>query len=175
MADAPATLAERVVAAMMEEDRATAMLGMRLLHAGEGTLSMEMTIREDMLNGHRICHGGILFALADTVFGIACNTRNARTVVSSGQIEYLRPALKGDVVRATAVERSVGRRLGIYDVELSNQHEQTIALFRGRSARVEGAVLPEAGASSEPGPGAGIKADASPRRLEDTCRITGDG
>ena len=109
------TLQQRVVAAMLQQDRATAPMGVRLVCVGT----------------------------TDTAFGIACNTHNLRTVAASGQIDYLRPGLKGDVLLATAMERAVGRRLGLYDVALTNQHGETVALFRGKSCRVDGTVVPE--------------------------------
>ena len=141
MANVPQTLAQRVVTAMLRDDRATHVLGMRLVSAEAGTCSVDMRVREDMLNGHGTCHGGILFTLADTAFGIACNSRNQRTVAAAGQIDFLRPAVMGDTLRATAIERSVGRRLGLYDVTLTNQRDQTIALFRGKSCRVDGSII----------------------------------
>jgi acyl-CoA thioesterase len=137
------SLAQRVVAAMLKEDRATATLGIRLVSVDAGSASVEMTMREDMLNGHATCHGGILFTLADTAFGIACNSRNQRTVAAAGQIDFLRPAVLGDVLQAAAVERSAGRRLGLYDVTITNQRGQTIALFRGKSCRIEGTIVDE--------------------------------
>jgi acyl-CoA thioesterase len=141
MVKAAPTLAERVVAAMVREDRATRALGIKLVSVEEGACCVEMKIREDMLNGHTTCHGGILFTLADTAFGIACNSRNQRTVAAAGHIDFLRPALLNDVLRATAIERSVGSRLGLYDVTLTNQRNQTIALFRGKSCRIEGSII----------------------------------
>ena len=140
----PETLAQRVISAMLEEDRATAMLGMRVVDIDEGACTMEMPIRADMLNGHGTCHGGLLFSLADTTFAFACNSRNQRTVAAGAQIDFVLPAREGDVIRASASERAAGRRLGVYDVTLTNQRGETIALFRGRSCRIEGAVLPDA-------------------------------
>jgi acyl-CoA thioesterase len=128
---------------MLREDRATAMLGISLVSVEAGAACVEMKIREDMINGHATCHGGILFALADTAFGMACNSRNLCTVAAAGQIDFLRPAVQGDVLRATAVERSAGRRLGLYDVNVINQRDETVALFRGKSCRIEGTIVEE--------------------------------
>ena len=140
------TLAERVVDSMLHDDRATRMLGMRVVSVSAGTCRVEMTVREDMLNGHRTCHGGILFSLADTAFAFACNSHNDRAVAAGAQIDYLRPALEGDVIRAVAEERSAGKRLGVYDVTLTNPKGQTVALFRAKSCRIEGVVVqPEQG------------------------------
>ena len=135
------TLVERVVTAMLAKDRATPMLGMVVLSADAGTCCVEMRVREDMLNGYETCHGGILFSLADSAFAIACNSRNQCTVAAGAQIDFLRPARVGDVLRATAVEVSAGKRLGLYDVAVVNQKQQTIALFRGKSCRVDGILV----------------------------------
>ncbi len=141
MADAVPTLAQRVTAAMLEQDKATRGLGIVLIHAEPGGCCVEMNVREDMLNGFSTCHGGVLFSFADSAFGMACNSRNERTVAAAGRIDFLRPALPGDVLRASAVERSVGWRLGMYDVTLTNQRGETVALFRGKSCRVEGTIV----------------------------------
>ena len=141
MSESASTLAQRVVTAMLAKDRATAMLGMVVLSVAEGTCCLEMPVREDMLNGYETCHGGILFSLADSAFGIACNSRNLRAVAAGAQIDFLRPARVGDVLRATAVEVSAGKRLGLYDVTVTNQRQQTIAVFRGKSCRVDGVLV----------------------------------
>ena len=152
MPELPPTLAERVVSAMLREDRATRMLGMVLISVQAGGGCVEMIVREDMLNGYKTCHGGILFSLADTAFGIACNSRNQRAVAAGAQIDFLRPALQGDVLRAIAVERSTSRRLGLYDVTITDQHEQTIALFRGKSFSVKGTIVEETSTMAGPPP-----------------------
>ena len=105
---------------------------------------MEMTVRQDMLNGHKVCHGGILFALADTAFACASNSRNQCSVTAGAQIDFLRRAVEGDVLHATAVELSAGRRLGLYDVNITNQLGDTVAMFRGRSCTIGGTVINEA-------------------------------
>jgi acyl-CoA thioesterase len=142
------TLAQRVVTAMLAKDRATPMLGMVVLSAEEGACCLEMAVREDMLNGYETCHGGILFALADSAFAFACNSRNQSTVAAGAQIDFLRPARIGDVLRATAVELSAGKRLGLYDVTVTNQKQQTVALFRGKSCRVDGILVDDANTES---------------------------
>lgn len=144
MVETEKTLAERVVDSMLVDDHATRMLGMRLVSVSEGTCTMEMAVREDMLNGHRTCHGGMLFSLADTAFAFACNSRNFRAVAAGVQIDYMRPAREGEVIRAIAEERSLGKRLGLYDVTLLNEKGQTVALFRGKSCRIDGVVIEDA-------------------------------
>lgn len=141
MPEHPPSLAEQVVAAMLRDDRATVSLGMQVESVSAGASCVSMAIREDMLNGFATCHGGFIFALADSAFAFACNSRNHQTVAAGCQIDYLRPARAGDILRARATEHTVGSRLGLYDVTVTNQQNETVALFRGRSYRVEGTIL----------------------------------
>jgi acyl-CoA thioesterase len=141
MPEHPSTLAEQVVAAMLRDDRATVSLGMQVESVSAGASCVTMAVREDMLNGFATCHGGFIFALADSAFAFACNSRNQQTVAAGCQIDYLRPARAGDILRARAMERVAGSRLGLYDVTVTNQQDETVALFRGRSCRVKGTVL----------------------------------
>lgn len=142
-ADAQA-LAERVAAGMYAGDRASRALGMKIERVAPGRAEMSMTIREDMLNGHAICHGGYIFLLADSTFAFACNSYNRTTVAQGCSIDYLAPAHLGDVLRASAVERSRTGRTGVYDIEVRNQHGLTVALFRGKSYRIDGHVVDDA-------------------------------
>lgn len=139
-ADAQA-LAERVAASMFESDHASRSLGMRIESVGPGRATMTMTVRGDMVNGHAICHGGFIFLLADSAFAFACNSHNRNTVAQGCTIDYLAPAHTGDVLRAVGVERSRTGRTGVYDIEVTNQHGTTIALFRGKSYRIDGSVV----------------------------------
>lgn len=143
MVEASVLLAERVMAAMLLEDRATAALGMQVEAMDAGAACVTMEVRDDMLNGFATCHGGLLFSLADSAFGFASNSRNLRAVAAGCQIDYLRPAVVGDRLRAVAVECSSGKRLGLYDVTITNQREETVALFRGRSCRISGTIVAE--------------------------------
>jgi acyl-CoA thioesterase len=93
-----------------------------------------MSVRDDMVNGFEICHGGYLFTLADTAFAFACNAYNRLTVAASGNIEFIRPASLGDELRADAREEHHGKRSAYYVVEVRNQRDELVALFRGRSA-----------------------------------------
>ena len=139
-ADAQA-LAERVAATMVESDHASRSLGMRIESVGPGRATMTMAVRNDMVNGHAICHGGFIFLLADSAFAFACNSHNRNTVAQGCAIDYLAPARTGDVLRAVGVERSRTGRTGVYDIEVTNQHGTTIALFRGKSYRIDGSVV----------------------------------
>ena len=136
-------LAERVAAAMFGSDRASQHLGMRIESVGPGRAELTMTVRDDMLNGHSICHGGFIFLLADSTFAFACNSYNRNTVAQGCSIEYLAPAHGGDVLRATGVERSRSGRTGVYDIDVRNQEGRTVALFRGKSYRIDGHVVDE--------------------------------
>jgi len=134
-------LAERVASAMFANDRASQELGMHVASVAPGRAELTMTIRDDMLNGHAICHGGFIFLLADSTFAFACNSYNWNTVAQGCSIEYLAPAHVGDVLHATGVERSRGGRTGVYDIEVRNQKGRTVALFRGKSYRIDGHVV----------------------------------
>jgi acyl-CoA thioesterase len=134
-------LAEQSVAELYSRDAATRALGMQIANVAPGYAKVTMRVRPDMLNGHAICHGGLIFALADSAFAFACNSYNESTLAASASIEFLAPARAGDELTAEAAERARGRRLGIYDIEVRNQEGARIALFRGRSAKVSGAVL----------------------------------
>jgi acyl-CoA thioesterase len=114
---------------------------MRLERVTPGHAELSMTVRHDMVNGHAICHGGIVFTLADSTFAYACNSYNANTVAQGCAIDYLGPAREGDVLRAVGRERQRTGRTGVYDIEVTNQRGETVALFRGKSYRIDGTVL----------------------------------
>jgi acyl-CoA thioesterase len=142
MMDADALkLAEAAGAAMYERDRASQALGMTLEEIRPGYARMRMRVREDMVNGHDICHGGLIFTLADSTFAFACNSYNHNTVAAGASIEFLAPARLGDVLRATGLEQALAGRCGVYDIRVENQEGQLIAMFRGKSARIKGEVV----------------------------------
>ena len=114
---------------------------MRITKVAPGFAELTMTVRHDMVNGHAICHGGFVFTLADSAFAFACNSYNANTVAAGCAIEFLAPSREGDVLTATARERTLVGRNGIYDIEVTNQGGETIALFRGKSTRIKGHVV----------------------------------
>jgi acyl-CoA thioesterase len=134
-------LAERVAAAMWARDTASQALGMRIVRVGPGHAELSMPVRADMLNGHAICHGGFIFTLADSAFAYACNSANVNTVASGCGIDFLAPAREHDVLTATAQERSTSGRTGVYDIDVTNQRGEAIALFRGKSYRIKGHVV----------------------------------
>jgi acyl-CoA thioesterase len=117
---------------MWSEDRASRSLGMKLLRLGPGEAEVSMRVREDMVNGHGMCHGGIIACLADSAFAIACNFGGTVTVAAGFDIEFLEPGQVGDELIATATERSHRGRSGIYDVTV-RRVDAIVAEFRGRS------------------------------------------
>jgi acyl-CoA thioesterase len=126
---------------MYANDAASQALGMRILDVAPGRARVAMQVREDMVNGHRTCHGGLIFSLADSAFAFACNTYDAVTVAAGASIEFLAPARLGDELIAIAEEQTRSRRTGVYDVAVVNQGGERIALFRGRSHQLDGRVL----------------------------------
>jgi acyl-CoA thioesterase len=135
------SLAERVAAAMFAKDSASQALGMKIEEMRPGYARLSMRVREDMVNGHRTCHGGMIFTLADSAFAFACNTGNETTVAAGASIEFLQPGYAGDMLTAEAEERFRRKRSGIYDITVRNQDGAVIALFRGKSHQVGGPIV----------------------------------
>lgn len=142
-------LAHDVGQAMWSRDRATAFLGMTLLEIAPGRARLSMEVQPDMLNGHGLCHGGMIFALADSAFAYACNSYNQNTVASACGVDFLAPARAGDVLEAEAAERSLAGRTGVYDVTVRIRGGATVALFRGKSYRIKGEVIAGLEAASD--------------------------
>ena len=134
----PQQVADRVREAMFVNDRAAKALGMSIQAVGPGSAVISMAVREDMLNGHDICHGGLITTLADTAFAYGCNAYNEVTVASGFNVDLVAPGRLGDVLTATCVEQNKAGRTGVYDIEVRNQRGERIALFRGRSYTVKG-------------------------------------
>ena len=126
-------LARRCAARMYADDLASQSLGIVITDVAPGTAIASMTVRDDMVNGHGICHGGYLFTLADTAFAFACNTYDDVTVAAGADITFLRPVKAGDELTATAVELSRRGRSGLYDVTVRTPDGEPVAEFRGRS------------------------------------------
>ncbi|MFL4469589.1 hydroxyphenylacetyl-CoA thioesterase PaaI [Tateyamaria armeniaca] len=134
----PQERARRCADLMWSKDRASQALGMSIAAIGPGTATLTMPVRDDMLNGHGICHGGMIFTLADSAFAFACNTYNALTVAQSNQITYLSPGPAGETLTATAHEVARAGRSGTYDVIVMTSAGDQIALFRGLSRTIQG-------------------------------------
>jgi acyl-CoA thioesterase len=136
-------LARQVGAAMFAADTASrAFMQMELLECAPGSATMRMAVRAEMLNGHQICHGGLIFTLADSTFAFACNSRNQATVAAGCSIEFLRPARLGDMLTCVGREQALQGRHGIYDMQVTNQHGEVVAMFRGKSAQIRSAPPP---------------------------------
>jgi acyl-CoA thioesterase len=131
-------IAEAVRDAMLENDRATKSLGMEVLAVGPGTSTLAMTVRDDMLNGFDICHGGLITTLADSAFAFACNSYNELTVASGFNVDIVAPGKSGDRLTAVAQEVSLSGRTGVYDITVRNQRDELVAVFRGKSYRIKG-------------------------------------
>ncbi len=127
-------IAKRCAEVMYAGDAASKALGIQVDVPQAGKAIACMTVREDMVNGFDVCHGGIVFALADTAFAFACNGYDDRTFAAAASIDFLRPARLGDELRAVAREDYRGRKTGFYTAEVRNQCDEVVAVFRGRSA-----------------------------------------
>ena len=147
MSDKPLTtgeaqlLAEATRDAMYSRDRAAQALGIQIQAIRPGFAVLSMKVRGDMVNGHHICHGGMIFTLADTAFAYACNSHNKNTVASACNIDFLAPGREGAVLTAEAQEQSLSGRTGVYDVTVRDDSGRVIALFRGKSYRISGEVI----------------------------------
>ena len=144
-----AELAQACAESMYARDNAAHGLGIRIESAGPGQSRVTMPVLGHMLNGHAVCHGGFIFALADTAFAYACNSRNAVNLAQGCSIDFISPAREGDVLTATAEQHHQFSRTGLYDVTVARASGEVVARFRGRSYRVRGIILP-AGEAPEP-------------------------
>ena len=135
-------IAKRSAAAMWAGDKASPALGMELVSVGPGTAVLAMRVRETMVNGLDVCHGGFIFTLADSACAFASNSYNRRALLQSGQITLLAPARLGMRLIATAGERLRADRNGIYDVTVTSDSRETIAEFRGHIRIVPGTLIP---------------------------------
>ena len=139
----PDQLADKVARAMLAEEGTGPAWGIVIEEARAGYARLRMTLREDMLNGHRIAHGGMVFSLADTAFAYACNSRNIRTVAAQASIVFLDPARPGERIVAEAEEQALAGRSGVYGVQLRGEDGRMIATFQGLSRSIGGAVVGE--------------------------------
>jgi acyl-CoA thioesterase len=130
------SLARSTVQSMYRADRASQTLGFEILDVAPGNVRIAMTVRPEMINGHGMCHGGLIFALADSAFAFACNSHGEPMVAAGAAIEFLAPTPAGELLTALATEISRTGRHGIYDVRVTKSSGETVALFRGRSARL---------------------------------------
>lgn len=128
-------LATRVVDRMMQEDLFSQWLGIEVLEVREGYCRIRMTLRDEMINGFGVVHGGVAFSLADSAFAFACNNRNNLSTAVDTSINFTKPTLPGDVLTAEAVEFHNGRSTGVYIITVTNQRGEQVALFKGTCYR----------------------------------------
>jgi acyl-CoA thioesterase len=140
-------LAEEIGRRMLAQDNASRALGMAVEAIAPGEARLSMPVRDDMINGHELCHGGLIFTLADSAFAFACNSRNQVTVAAAAEIHFVSPARKGETLVAVARERAGTGRSSIYDIEVSDRASgRLVALFRARAQRLNGSIVEEDGA-----------------------------
>ncbi|WP_300435000.1 hydroxyphenylacetyl-CoA thioesterase PaaI [uncultured Mameliella sp.] len=139
----PQQRAERAAEAMYAKDTAAQEMKMQIEAVGPGRAVLSMEVQPAHLNGHRICHGGIIFTLADTAFAYACNSYNTLTVAQENQITFLAPGQLGERLTATAEEQALAGRSGVYDVTVTGADGRKVALMRGLSRTVKGQHFPE--------------------------------
>jgi acyl-CoA thioesterase len=137
-------LARRCAEQMYGDDAASQALGITISDVGRGSAIASMKVREDMVNGHGICHGGYVFTLADTAFAFACNTYDDVTVAAGADISFLEPVHSDANLTATAVELTRRGRSGLYDVTVRTDDGTVVAEFRGRSRSLGRPMLPRA-------------------------------
>lgn len=137
------TRAKLSAKAMWEDDHASKWLGMEIVEVAEGTAVLTLKVEQHHCNGHAICHGGVIFSLADSAFAFACNSRNQATVAQHNTISFVAPGHLGDQLTATAREISLSGRSGIYDATVTNQDGKVIAEFRGMSRAIRGNLFDE--------------------------------
>ncbi len=139
----PKEKAEKSAAAMWESDNSSPWVGIEMVEVDEGHAVMCLTVKKHHTNGHGICHGGIIFTLADTAFAFACNSRNQSTVAQHNTISFVSPGALGDKLTAHAQEVSLSGKNGIYDVTVTNQDGRIIAEFRVCSRAIRGQLFEE--------------------------------
>ncbi len=139
----PDEIAARSAATMWANDDASKHLGIRISTVSAGHAVLTMTVEKHHTNGHDICHGGYIFTLADSAFAFACNSYNQVAVAQQNSITFVAPGKLGDTLTATAVEVTRAKRSGVYDAIVTNQHNDTIALFRGNSRTLNNTVFKE--------------------------------
>jgi len=135
--------ADKVARAMLAAEGTGPAWGIEIEEAREGFARIRMRLRADMLNGHGIAHGGMVFALADTAFAYACNSRNLRTVAAQASIVFLDAAREGELLVAEAQEEALAGRSGVYNVKVTGEDGRVIATFQGLSRSIGGAVIGE--------------------------------
>jgi acyl-CoA thioesterase len=138
----PDAIARKVADAMLAREGTGPAWGIEIEAAREGYARVAMVLRADMLNGHGTAHGGMVFALADTAFAYACNSRNAKTVAAQASIVFLDAAREGERLTAEARETALAGRSGVYQVSVRGHDGRVIAEFQGYSRILGDEVIP---------------------------------
>jgi acyl-CoA thioesterase len=133
---------QAVVTHMMQHDAFSQWLGITVLEVREGYSKITMTVRPEMINGFGIVHGGIAFSMADSAFAFACNNRNVLSVALDTSINFIKPVHVGDVLTAEANEIHNGKSTGIYHINIFNQNNHLVALFKGTCFRTNKNLVP---------------------------------
>src|SRR5579872_7393692 len=136
-----APIPDAITAHLLAHDRFSQWLGLQIDASGPGYCRLHFQIREEMLNGFQVVHGGILFSAADSAFAFACNSHGLLTVALEVSISFTRPAQQGDVLFIEAREAHLGNRTGVYEVRTTNAAGELVALFKGTAYRTQKAVL----------------------------------
>jgi len=134
--------AEEIVRHMMEHDRFSQWLGIEVIAISEGYAKTKMTVRDEMMNGLGVVHGGVAFSLADSTFAFACNNRNRLSLALDTAINFLKPVFAGDILSAEAKEIHNGQSTGLYHVVIRNQKGHSVASFKGTCFRTNKPVKP---------------------------------
>ncbi len=137
-------LAKATAEVMWRDDNASKWLGMKVEEVRPGYARLSMSVTPNMVNGHNLCHGGLIFTLADSTFAFACNSHNQRAVAAGASIEFVAPAFLGDILTAEGSEQLLKGRTGVYDMKVVNQKNEPIAFFRGKSATIKGLLVEDA-------------------------------
>ncbi|MCW8915703.1 MAG: hydroxyphenylacetyl-CoA thioesterase PaaI [Magnetovibrio sp.] len=135
-------LAAAVAEGMYPRDKAAQAMGIEIIEAKAGTATAKMTVRDDMLNFHGTCHGGMMFAFAGSILAYVINGDNRAAVAQGCSITYTRPAHLNDQLTAICKVVNQAGRSGVYDVEVTNQNSEIVALFRGQSSKIKGEAVP---------------------------------
>jgi len=133
---------QQVATAMYARDVASHTFDITISIMQAGHCQAQMVVREDMLNTHGTCHGGMIFTLADTAFAYASNSENNATVASAASITFLRPAREGETLMAECIERAREKRNGLYDVTVTGEGGHVVAIFQGTSRTIKGESVP---------------------------------
>jgi acyl-CoA thioesterase len=139
--DEAQALAQRCAEAMYARDPASQIAGMRIDAVGPGYAKLSMAVVPQMLNGHASVHGGAIFALADSAFAFACNSRDVASVAQHCSITFVTPGRDGERLSAECREVNLSGRFGIYDCTVTGENGRVVAIFRGHSAAVRGTVI----------------------------------